>query len=94
VLQDGRFTVEEVGGLNVFIERMIEESGMPPLQIGFRISDFGFRIFHLPSRDFFGWVRVNSEFGIRNAARRAYEPGFLAGFGGNSKLKTQNSKLA
>ena len=29
VLQDGRFTVEEVGGLNVFIERMIEESGIP-----------------------------------------------------------------
>ena len=32
VLQDGRFTAEEVGGLNVFIERMIDESRMPPKQ--------------------------------------------------------------
>jgi len=74
VLQDGRFTAEEVGGLNVYIERVIEESGMPPTQLGAEIR--------------------NSEFGIRNAARRAYEPDFLAGFGGNSKLKTQNSKFA
>jgi len=29
VLEDGRFTAEEVGGLNVFIERVIEESGIP-----------------------------------------------------------------
>ena len=29
VLQDGRFTADEVGGLNVFIERAIEESGIP-----------------------------------------------------------------
>ena len=47
VLQDGRFTVEEVGGLNVFIERMIDESGGPPQQVEFRISDFGFRIYRL-----------------------------------------------
>jgi hypothetical protein len=60
VLQDGRFTVEEVGGLNVFIERMIEESGIPPLQIGFRI-------FHPPSPDFFDWAQVNSEFRIPNS---------------------------
>jgi hypothetical protein len=44
VLKDGRLTVDEVGGLNVYIERVIEESGIPPLQLGFRISDFGFRI--------------------------------------------------
>ena len=34
VLQDGRFTAEEVGGLNIFIERMIEEFGTPPIQQG------------------------------------------------------------
>ncbi|MCW8984960.1 MAG: hypothetical protein OQK55_06430 [Thermoanaerobaculales bacterium] len=34
VLQDGRFTAEEVGGLNVYIERAIEESGIPPIQLG------------------------------------------------------------
>ena len=44
VLEDGRLTVDEVNGLNVYIERVIEESGIPPLQLGFRISDFGFRI--------------------------------------------------
>jgi len=70
VLQDGRFTAEEVGGLNVYIERVLEESGIPPLQLGFRISDFEFRISRPTSPDFFG------------------------GVGGNSKLKTQNLKLA
>jgi len=44
VLKDGRLTVDEVSGLNVYIERVIEESGIPPLQLGFRISDFEFRI--------------------------------------------------
>ena len=48
VLKDGRLTVDEVSGLNVYIERVIEESGIPPLQLGFRISDFGFRIAALP----------------------------------------------
>jgi len=44
VLKDGRLTVDEVSGLNVYIERVIEESGVPPLQLGFRISNFEFRI--------------------------------------------------
>ena len=45
VLEDGRFTAEEVGGLNVYIERVIEESGIPPLQLGAEIrnSEFGIR---------------------------------------------------
>ena len=64
VLQDGRFTVEEVGGLNEFIERMIEESGIPPLQIGFRISDFEFRICRLPDERN---PRGNSKFKIQNS---------------------------
>jgi hypothetical protein len=74
VLQDGRFTAEEVGGLNVYIERAIEESGIPPLQLGARIR--------------------NSEFGIRNAAHPPNDLDRGGGLGGNSKLKTQNSKLA
>ena len=64
VLQDGRFTVEEVGGLNIFIERMIEESGVQPLQIGFRISDFEFRICRLPDGQI---PRGNSKFKIQNS---------------------------
>ena len=39
VLEDGRLTVDEVGGLNVFIERVIEESGIPPMQLGLRNSE-------------------------------------------------------
>ena len=34
VFRDGRLTVDEVSGLNVYIERVIEESGMPPMQLG------------------------------------------------------------
>jgi len=66
VLQDGRLTVDEVGGLNVYIERVIEESGIPPFQLGFRISDFGFRIcsraFGAP-----GGRSGNPKFEIRNS---------------------------
>jgi len=43
VLKDGRLTVDEVSGLNVYIERVIEESGIPPLQLGIRNSEFGIR---------------------------------------------------
>jgi len=72
VLKDGRLTVDEVSGLNVYIERVIEESGIPPLQLGIR----------------------NSEFGIRNVTRALGAPNFRGVVGENSKLKTQNSKLA
>ncbi|MEJ2580494.1 MAG: hypothetical protein P8127_02470 [Acidobacteriota bacterium] len=44
MLEDGRFTAEEVGGLNVYLERVIEESGIPPMQLAFRISNFELRI--------------------------------------------------
>ena len=73
VLQDGRFTAEEVGGLNVYIERVIEESGIPAEQLGEGIR--------------------NSEFGIRNAALAIHNLNPARGVGGNSKLKTQNSKF-
>ncbi len=74
VLQDGRFTVEEVGGLNVFVERMIDEAGTPPKQVGGRIR--------------------NSEFGIRKFAHPPRDPESAGRVAGNSKFKTQNSKLA
>jgi hypothetical protein len=67
VLKDGRFTADEVGGLNVYIERVIEESGIPPKRVKFRISDFGFRISGPLSPDFFDWAQLNSEFRIPNS---------------------------
>jgi len=50
VLKDGRFTAEEVGGLNVFIERAIEESGIPVEQLGARMrnEELGMRNAALP----------------------------------------------
>jgi hypothetical protein len=36
---------------------------------------------------------MNSEFGIRSSECRPPTPGITWGRGGNSKLKTQNSKL-
>ena len=39
VLKDNQLTVNEVGGLNLYIERVIEESGIPPLQLGWRIRN-------------------------------------------------------
>jgi hypothetical protein len=44
ILDDGRLTVDEVGGLNVYLERVIKESGIPLMQLGFRISNFEFRM--------------------------------------------------
>ena len=73
VLDDGRLTAEEVGGLNVYFERVIEESGIPSMQLGAEIR--------------------NSEFGIRNDAHAPAASNLLWGAGGNSKLKTQNSKF-
>jgi hypothetical protein len=65
ILDDGRLTIDEVGGLNVYLERLIEESGIPPMQLGFRISDFGFRICPPGFRAPGGWVG-NPKFEIPN----------------------------
>ncbi len=66
ILGDGRLTAEEVGGLNVYLERVIEESGIPVMQLGFRISNFEFRIcsraLGVP-----GGRLENSKFEIRNS---------------------------
>lgn len=34
ILEDGRLTTEEVGGLNTYLERVNEESGIPLMQLG------------------------------------------------------------
>ena len=71
VLQDGRFTAEEVGGLNVYIERKIEESGFPTLQLGagIRNSEFGIRNAALSPRnlDTAGGVCGNSKLKTQNS---------------------------
>ncbi len=48
--EDGRLSVDEVRGLNVFIERSIEEAGIPPLQLGriIRNEELGMRNAALP----------------------------------------------
>jgi hypothetical protein len=50
VLKDGRFTADEVGGLNVYIERVIEDSGIPVVQLGakMRNEELGIRNAALP----------------------------------------------
>jgi hypothetical protein len=66
ILADGRLTADEVGGLNVYLERVIEESGIPLIQLGFRISNFEFRICSRTLGAPGGWLE-NSKFEIRNS---------------------------
>jgi len=39
ILEDGRLTVDEIGGLNVYLERVIEASGIPLMQLGSRVRN-------------------------------------------------------
>jgi hypothetical protein len=50
ILNDGRLTADEVGGLNVYLERLIEESGIPLMQLGARMrnEELGMRNAALP----------------------------------------------
>jgi hypothetical protein len=66
---DGRITDEELEHFNLMLERWIEESGIPPMQLGFRISDFEFRISQPPPHDaqIHGWLGGNSKFKIQNS---------------------------
>jgi hypothetical protein len=41
---DRRLDADEVETLNLYLERVIEGSGIPVMQLGFRISNFEFRI--------------------------------------------------
>ena len=69
ILRDGRLTAEEIGGLNVYLERVIEESGIPPMQLGRRIlnSEFGILNSRPPSPGFSGWMGDHSELRIPNS---------------------------
>ena len=71
VLNDGRLTVDEVGGLNVYLERVIEESGIPLMQLGaiIRNSEFGIRNFtHTPrGPESAGRVDRNSKLKTQNS---------------------------
>ncbi len=86
VLEDGRLTVDEVSGLNVYIERVIEESGIPPLQLGFRNSEFGFRIAAVPLHSIQLWVGAGTDsFSCR-------PPGYLNRGRVDEKFEIRNSK--
>jgi hypothetical protein len=69
ILNDGRLTAEEVGGLNIFLERVLEESGIPPMQLerGILNSEFGILNSRPPSPGCSGWVGDRSEFRIPNS---------------------------
>jgi len=91
ILADGRFTAQEIGGLNVYLERVIEESGIPVMQLGLRIrnSEFGIRNDGHPSRAFEQWnvERLN----VPHARTRAFLDRGSAG--GNSEFRIPNSEF-
>jgi len=66
-LADQRLMADEIEELNLFLERIIEESGIPLLQLGFRISDFGFRICDCRLVIFWGGRGTNPKFAFRNS---------------------------
>ena len=63
---DRRLTAEDIEELNLYLEQVVEESGIPVMQLGFRISNFEFRIcsraLGAPGERF-----ENSKFEIRNS---------------------------
>jgi hypothetical protein len=71
ILNDGRLTADEVGGMNVYLERVIEESGIPLMQLGrtTRNSEFGVRNVTRPIRGLApaGGVCGNSKFKTQNS---------------------------
>ena len=95
VLQDGRFTVEEVGGLNVFIERMIEEPGVPPKQVSGRIrnSEFGIRNAAHPTDPSARAVPALGRDDILDGLPGSARPPVLGKAGGNSEFRIQNSEF-
>jgi hypothetical protein len=40
---DGRFTADEVEAINLYLEHVIERSGVPPMQLGTQYSEFRIR---------------------------------------------------
>jgi hypothetical protein len=66
MVEDRRLTAEEVEELNTYLERVIEESGIPLMQLGYRISNFEFRICEQTSGEPGGWSG-NPKFQIPNS---------------------------
>jgi hypothetical protein len=65
-LADQRLTAIEIEELNIFLEKTVDDSGIPLLQLGFRISNFEFRICeYLVTDHKGGWV-ANPQSVIRN----------------------------
>jgi hypothetical protein len=63
---DRRLDADEVETLNLYLERVIEGSGIPVMQLGFRISNFEFRICSR-ALGVLGGRLENSKFEIRNS---------------------------
>jgi hypothetical protein len=92
---DGRITDEELELFNLMLERWIEESGIPPMQLGFRISDFEFRISaHPPMRpETLGGGKgiLSFEFSILNSRPSPHDrSGWV---GENSEFRIPNSEF-
>jgi len=65
-LADQRLEPDEVEALNLYLEQLIEESGIPLMQLGFRISNFEFRICFRALGALGGWAE-NSKFKTQNS---------------------------
>jgi hypothetical protein len=91
-LADSQLTVGEVEELNLFLEQVIEESGVPAMQIGFRISNFEFRICSLPLDCVANDCAAGS--GTATPFYLISLPRFEGGMGGNSKFEIRNSKFS
>ncbi len=68
-LADQRLDTNEIEELNLFLEKVIEESGIPLLQLGIRNSEFGIRNSHPPAHRYSGRVagEQHSRFKIQNS---------------------------
>jgi len=95
VLKDGRFTAEEVGGLNVFIERMIEESGISSQQLGERIrnSEIGIRNAAHPTDPSARAVPALGRDDILDELPGSTGPPVLGRAAGNSEFRIPNSEF-
>jgi hypothetical protein len=95
VLKDGRLTVDEVSGLNVYIERAIEEAGVAPMQLGIRNSEFGIRNAALPPLSTARTADREhaSAFSIHSPAPDSGPRCTDGGAGGNSEFRIPNSEF-
>jgi len=90
---DQRLTAEEIDELNLYLEEVIEESGIPLMQLGLglriRNSEFGIRNDAHPFQVFEQWnvERLN----VSHARTRAFLDRGSAG--GNSEFRIPNSEF-